>query len=77
MLIGFGKGFDTTFISWIFFYETLYYFEIWTIFKNLLQWHQIMTYQELKINYTKTRFVWILSKKFRRDVLHHTRWKLN
>lgn len=31
----------------------------------------------LKINYTKTKMVWIGSKKCSRDVFHHTRWKLN
>lgn len=31
----------------------------------------------LKINYTKTKMVWIGSKKFSREVFHHTRWKLN
>lgn len=31
----------------------------------------------LKINYIKTKMVWIRSKKFSRDVFHHTRWKLN
>lgn len=31
----------------------------------------------LKINYTKTKMVWIGSEKFSRNVFHHTRWKLN
>lgn len=30
-----------------------------------------------KINYIKTRMIWIGSKKLSRDVIHHTRWKLN
>lgn len=31
----------------------------------------------LKINFQKTKMVWIGSKKFSKDVFHHTRWKLD
>lgn len=31
----------------------------------------------LKINFTKTKMVWIGSKKFSKDVFHHSRWKLS
>lgn len=30
----------------------------------------------LRINFTKTKMVWIGSKKFSKDVFHHSRWKL-
>lgn len=31
----------------------------------------------LKINFTKTKMVWIGSKTFSKDVFHHSRWKLS
>ena len=31
----------------------------------------------LKINYTKSRAIWIGCKKYSKDVYHHTRWKLD
>ena len=31
----------------------------------------------LKINYTKSKVIWIGSKKYNKDVYHHTRWKLH
>ena len=31
----------------------------------------------LKINFTKTKMVWIGSKKFSKEVFHHSRWKLS
>ena len=30
----------------------------------------------LKINFSKTNMIWIGSKKFSKDVFHHSRWKL-
>lgn len=30
----------------------------------------------LRINFTKTKMVWIGSKKISKDVFHHSRWKL-
>ena len=30
----------------------------------------------LKLNYAKTKVIWIGSKRFSKDVFHHTRWKL-
>ena len=30
----------------------------------------------LKRNYAKTKVIWIGSKRFSKDVFHHTRWKL-
>ena len=31
----------------------------------------------LKINYTKSKAIWIGSKKYSKDIYHHTRWKLD
>ena len=31
----------------------------------------------LKINIQKTKMIWIGSKKFSKDVYHHSRWKLD
>ena len=31
----------------------------------------------LRINFSKTKMVWIGSKKFSKEVFHHTRWKLD
>jgi hypothetical protein len=31
----------------------------------------------LKINFSKTNMVWIGSKQFSKDVIHHSRWKMN
>lgn len=31
----------------------------------------------LKINFSKTKLIWIGSKKFSKNVYHHTRWKFN
>ena len=30
----------------------------------------------LKLNYAKTKVIWIGGKRFSKDVFHHTRWKL-
>ena len=31
----------------------------------------------LKINFSKTNMIWIGSKKFSKEIFHHSRWKLN
>ena len=35
------------------------------------------SFSDLKINSSKTKIVWIGSKKFSDQVFHHTRWKLD
>ena len=31
----------------------------------------------LRINFSKTKMVWIGSKKFSKEIFHHTRWKID
>lgn len=40
-------------------------------------WDYFAALLGLKINYKKTKMVWIGIKNFSREVFHHTRWKLN
>ena len=46
-------------------------------FLGLLTTLHVYKDQSLRINFSKTKMVWIGSKKISKEVFHHTRWKLD